>query len=951
MEFLKTKYQRDYWATVFLGFLMIVLVVVLAVNFFIAIRNSQISSRKEFLASQTELVSRQLEKEIYRFEIDANVVRDFIDDEDMDAEDYRQEFTETIRRVFNSYPNLIDSLWVDFQDSLISFEMTPRNDFIRRSLTDKGSLDGKLTHEVEGKPDIDLLFFINLPSFTVNFVADYYLDPEGAKYLIMDEKIIQLSAPKSGELSFSEETTSEIESDVELGLKGVYDLVWRTEREEGSGVAAQYPFDFGQLKRGASLLFLLKTDDLNSGIYSTYFYLFAVLVLILGGTVVIFTFSLNNNEKSRRQLETKGLEIADLFEQQSLLLQELKGFVFFHNYQGKITRVTKEVERILGRNLEEFQKAFQKDSRSEDVKRLRKYILFAVQKQYPHLDFEYDYVRRDGRKIRLRIFEKLHYDESGKFLGGSGICTDITRQYEARNELIQSENRLRNVIENIPDVISIYDNGGKILSLDIKDHGDFLDNAESLVGQNIKKAISKSQKDKIWNAFEKSRMTGRIQTVEWKVKIKNVQKYFEVRFFPLDNSLMMSLSKEITAQKVWEQGLIDAMNTADKANQAKSEFLANMSHEIRTPLNGLLGIIDLLEDTNLSKKQLQYLQIIKTSGNSLLDIIKDILDYSKIEAGKIELMEEVFNPADELEEVANIFLGMTQRKHIKLSLNIDEQARAWFDGDREKWVQVLFNLVGNAIKFTPDRGQIFIRLRAETLTETAYFIHCEIQDSGIGIPEENIPYLTDPFYQVESSSERSFQGTGLGLAIAKKIIEVMGGDLEIKSQVGEGSVFSFQVLLSKLEDQDVTAKEDYMGTASEDIRLGERFPLRILLAEDNDLNLELMSLMLHQMHYEFDVARNGLEVLSALKDKPYDLILMDVQMPILNGLEATRRIREGSSQSDVIIIGLSANVFDEDFKKAMDMGMDEYLTKPIRLSILAAKLEQAHIRLREKLIN
>ncbi|MHA7128417.1 ATP-binding protein [Algoriphagus namhaensis] len=940
-------YRRNYWATLALGILMVTALVILSVSFFVAIRNSQLSAREDFLEKQTELVSRQLEMEIDRFEIDAKVLRDFVDDEDMDPDDFRQELTETVRRVFNAYPNLIDSTWIDFQDSLISFRMNERNNFIRREITTTSPAQTKHQMRVDGASGIDILFYLNLPSFTQNFVTDYYLDPNGAKYLILEEELVSLSDGLSPRpISLEEDDFARIVEDVFTGIKGFYKLTWYDSETSGEALAAQYPFDFGEIQRDAALVFLQKTDDLDSGIYSTYFLVFGVIVLILAGTILIFTFSLYNNEKSRKELEVKSEEISDLFQQQSLLLQELRGFVFFHDSKGKITRVTQEMEKIIGRNLEQFDRAFQKDSRSEDVKRLREYISRAVEKKLPYVDFEYDYVRRDGKKIRLRIFEKLLYDENGTFLGGNGICTDITKQYESRKELIRSENRLRAVIDNIPDVITIYDNQAKILSLNVKDQSKFLPDSERMIGKSLGEVLSKKQRDKIVNAFELARKTGRIQTEEWRLKTHNTKKFFEIRFFPLDNSQMMSLSREITAQKVWEKGLIEAMNAAEKANQAKSEFLANMSHEIRTPLNGLLGIIDLLEQTGLDETQMNYLQIIKSSGNSLLGIIKDILDYSKIEAGKIDLKEEIFNPGAEVDSLLGIFMGLTQKKNIRLSTEMDEEVNAWYEGDKDKWNQILLNLIGNAIKFTPENGKVLIRLYTEVLTDSAYFLHCEVQDSGIGIPEDQIPYLTDPFYQVESASNRSYQGTGLGLAIAKKIIQIMGGELEIKSKLGEGSTFSFSVLLNKADDQLRFHELQEVAEAFKESESGKDYPLRILLAEDNELNLDLMELMLGQMRYGFDVARNGLEVLEALEHKEYDLILMDVQMPLLNGLETTKRIRSGRFQQDIMIIGLSANVFDEDFTKAIEIGMDDYLTKPIRLRSLAKKLQQAYQKIK-----
>jgi CheY-like chemotaxis protein len=220
-------------------------------------------------------------------------------------------------------------------------------------------------------------------------------------------------------------------------------------------------------------------------------------------------------------------------------------------------------------------------------------------------------------------------------------------------------------------------------------------------------------------------------------------------------------------------------------------------------------------------------------------------------------------------------------------------------------------------------------------------------DTGIGISKEYLAQLTDPFFQVESSNTRSFQGTGLGLAIAKKIIELLGGELKIKSEPGIGSEFSFSVLVKKAKEgvqmfsPEIEERKDWAGMASE-------YPLRILLAEDNDLNVQLMTLMFEKLGYELEIAKNGKEVLEKIKEQPFELILMDVQMPVMNGLEATKIIRCDPYASEIYIIGLSANVFDEDRKKAIDSGMNDYLTKPIRMMILAKKLEQFYLKSKQK---
>jgi signal transduction histidine kinase/CheY-like chemotaxis protein len=482
----------------------------------------------------------------------------------------------------------------------------------------------------------------------------------------------------------------------------------------------------------------------------------------------------------------------------------------------------------------------------------------------------------------------------------------------------------------------------------MKDQISLFETTGNLVGMNLVDITPKSQRVEILGAFELARKTGVIQTVEVRLKLPSGVKYFEVRYFPLDNSQIMSLAKDITSQKIWENGLVEAMNASDQASRAKSEFLANMSHEIRTPMNGLLGIIDMLEKTDLNKEQKLFVEIIKNSGNSLLGIIKDVLDYSKIESGKIQIYDEVFSPAEELEKQIQLFIGLGQKKDLRITTHFGIETRDLVLGDKGKINQIVLNLVGNAVKFTPQGGEVTVYLETETLNANLQYLNCRVKDTGIGIPDSFLSNLTDPFFQVESSSTRSFQGTGLGLAIAKKMIELLGGELTIKSEHGHGSEFTFSVLVKKAKDHVIntiptisTERKDWSGMSKE-------YPMRILLAEDNDLNLQLMTLMLDQLGYPLEIARNGKEVLEKIKEQQFDLILMDVQMPIMNGLEATKEIRKLRSSSDLWIIGLSANVFDEDQKKAIESGMDDYLPKPIRMVVLAKKLEQFYLKSHQK---
>ncbi|MEP0712511.1 MAG: ATP-binding protein, partial [Algoriphagus sp.] len=782
-----------------------------------------------------------------------------------------------------------------------------------------------------------------------DFVSHYYLNPAGAKFLLLGNDLENLDEgfDQSPPLKIDQTSFEQIQNDVAIGVIGIYEIIWNKGETKGAGVLVQYPFDFGDFYENAALLFIIESE-LTNGIYSTYLFLFIGFVFLLIGMVVFFTLSLQNRMKSQKLLEENASEISELFDQQNILLKELRGFVFFHNFKGEITRVSDEVEEILGHSKSEFLEAFKGEDGHYDALNVKGLVKLALSQNKSFIDLEYDFKKPDGSNVRLRVFEKLVYDELGRFNGGLGICTDITAQFESKQELIESEERLQNLIGNIPDIIFTYSNDGVVLDAHIGDQK-FLKNVSgSFLGQSLFDLVPAQQKEQTQFSFNLARKTEQIQTVDLSIGDRYESQYFEVRFFPLDANHMMSIAKDITSQRIWEKGLVEAMNSADQASRAKSEFLANMSHEIRTPMNGLLGIIDLLDQTQLDSEQQQYLEIIKNSGNSLLSIIKDILDYSKIEAGKIELNTHVFCPADELNKQVQIFYGLAQKKGVILETSFDPRTQELMEGDVEKINQVILNLVGNAVKFTSKDGIVAVRLEMETISGDINFLRCTIRDSGIGIPAEEIPRLTDPFYQVESSSSRSYQGSGLGLAIAKKVVELMGGELTISSELGKGSVFKFSVILKKATEKDpiLPSSEKHIRTSWNG--MSTEFPARILLAEDNDLNLQLMTLMLGQLGYEFELARNGQEAVEHVRRQEFDIILMDVQMPVLNGLQAAIEIRKLGKKGEVFIIGLSANVFDEDHKKALDAGMDSYLNKPIRLNTLAEKIRDYSLKLSSK---
>lgn len=951
----RSGYRSDFWLTIVSGSALVLLVISLAVSFFSTINDAELNSKKEFLRKQTEIAATEIEIEVGRFEANAEELIDYLEDEDLDADDYRADLTKVVRMIFNNYPGLVDTVWINLQDSVVFLTKTDRNDFIRKRAVD--GLPNKGVHDFEyytsgNDVGFELAFYLNPVRFTRDFVTHYYLNKGGSKLLMLDGELFNLDqSQKATSLLVDDRSLSDIKNDVSIGVIGIYGIDWTKGEDSGEGLLVQYPFDFGEFYENAALIFMIEAAVVTSGIYSTYLFLFIGFVLLLISTVIFFSLSLKNRMESEKLLSENAEEISELFDQQNILLKELRGFVFFHNYKGTITRVSDEVEEIIGHPKSEFLTAFSDEHGHIDALNVKELVKSALGQNKSHVDLEYDFQKPDGSKVRLRIFEKLIFDKQGRFNGGLGICTDVTDQYKSKQELIDSGKRLQNLIDNIPDVIFSYDNEGVVLESHIRDQKLLKATGDSLKGKSLFELIPKEQREQTQFAFNLARKTGQIQTVDLQIKSMQESQYYEVRFFPLDDKRMMSIAKDITSQRIWEKGLVEAMNAADLASRAKSEFLANMSHEIRTPMNGLLGIIDLLDQTSLDAEQLQYLDIIKTSGNSLLSIIKDILDYSKIEAGKIEINTSVFCPAEELEKQVQIFYGLAQKKGVILNTSYDRQSQGLMEGDVDKINQIILNLVGNAVKFTSKGGTVLVKLEMENISGKINYLKCIVQDSGIGISKEEIPKLTDPFFQVESSSSRSYQGTGLGLAIAKKIVELMGGELTISSEVGKGSVFAFSVILKDASDITTKSPSNELPQRTNWNGMSNEYPLRILLAEDNDLNLQLMALMLEQLGYDFEVAKNGKEALRMVINSEFDIVLMDVQMPVMNGLEAAIRIRELGEKGEVFIVGLSANVFDEDQKKATEAGMDDYLTKPIRLISLAEKLKEYSLKKDLKKVN
>lgn len=553
-------------------------------------------------------------------------------------------------------------------------------------------------------------------------------------------------------------------------------------------------------------------------------------------------------------------------------------------------------------------------------------------------DIETMIYKKDKSLLEAHVSISMLRDLEGNVMGSIGIIRDITSQKAAERKIMEEENKIRVILDNSAAAITLTDDQERIVSWNKYTEHLLGMKKDDLYFRPVRTLYPNEEWKKIRS--EKIRKLGSKHHLETKV-IDNKGNIIPVDLSinvlrNSDNKIIGSVGilQDITEQKRFQEVLIQAKFSAEEANSAKSLFLANMSHEVRTPMNAVIGMLDLTLDTPLEKEQKENLLAAKDAADNLLGLLNDILDLSRVEAGKINLENIEFHLPNVVRSVTKGLSVIAGKKHLNLVANIHPKVPELVMGDPVRLRQIIINLTNNAIKFT-HKGDIVVEVQEHKTKDADGMVSLlfSVSDQGIGIPKDKHETIFEIFTQADSTTSRRFGGTGLGLAICKRLVEMMDGRIWVESEEGKGSTFNFIVKFKPAGSQKPSAA--FLGQESGPVneeRLKEALKnLNVLLADDNAVNLKITSKMLEKEGCRVSAVANGQEVVEKIHSGDFDVVLMDAQMPVLDGFEATKIIRDNEKHTGkhIPIIALTARAMQEDRQRCLDAGMDGYVAKPI----------------------
>jgi two-component system, sensor histidine kinase and response regulator len=621
-------------------------------------------------------------------------------------------------------------------------------------------------------------------------------------------------------------------------------------------------------------------------------------------------------EKAMIESEARYRAIIDLMPNGIIIMD--KGIILFAN-NAYVTMVgLNDINSVIGKHITKI------TSLSPDNIIDEHELLLDVENNKPRNDVILGFIRLDGKKVFHHTYStKIDYMDKPVILS---MINDVTTEKEREIELISREKRFHDMVQHTKDAIFITDFNDNIIEVNQHACDSLGYTREELLAISMPSIDLTVEPDK--NVLLLDRLTPGVPVTTEGIHRRKDGSTFPVEirlslFDSGDKKLICGLVRDITERKEVEKRLKVAIKTAEEASQYKSEFLANMSHEIRTPMNGVIGMTSLLLDTPLNSEQQEYVNTIRKSTDSLLSIINDILDFSKIEAGRLDIEILDFNMRNAISEAMEIPSVNAHEKGLEFSYFIDHDIPSMLKGDPGRLRQILINLINNAVKFTKE-GEVATSLTLVNETDTHVKIRFEIRDTGIGISHADAQKLFQSFQQVDASTTRKYGGTGLGLSISKKLAEMMGGEIGVESESGKGSVFWFTAVFEK----QINTKED------DPLMPDEIKAKRILIVDDSNTNLKILGGYLAKWGFSYDEAQSAevaMKLLNAVSKvgAPYDLIITDMQMPGIDGVEFGQKVKSNTALRGSRMIMLTSRGIRGDYTAMKKIGFDGYLIKPI----------------------
>ncbi|NVO04197.1 MAG: PAS domain S-box protein [Bacteroidetes bacterium] len=649
---------------------------------------------------------------------------------------------------------------------------------------------------------------------------------------------------------------------------------------------------------------------------------FSAKVVELDGELVNMSTAYDITDRKRAE---EGLKLSE--EKYRMFMEQAVDAILIGDSTGNFIGANDQASLLSGYSKSELLKLNMRDLYPQ-TELEEKPLRYDVLKKGSIVIKERSLKHKDGRLISVEMNTKMLPDGTYQ-----AFIRDISDRKRVQEAIQSSEERYRLIMDNINDLISLHSYDYKYLYISSNCKTILGYEPEELIGNSPLNIIFEEDKDfviehnkdlftlnsSVPHRYRVITKTGELVWLETTLKILNSNNENEI----------ICISKDIT-ESVKNKDMALAKEKAETANKAKSEFLANLSHEIRNPMNVIIGMTNSLQRTNLSEEQLKYLRSLKISSNSLMNMLNDVLDFSKIEANKMVLANNDFNLLKCTTEIISIFEGQAEQKNVKLKLTFNKNNPEFLYGDESKLRQILVNLIGNSLKFTT-LGKVELLVSQRLFKNDQHFIKFTVKDTGIGIKKADFSKIFESFTQIDSSTTKIYSGTGLGLAIVKSFTNLLNGTIKFDSKYKKGTTFTVVIpfLKSKI------AKEMTPVEIKKESR-----KLSILVAEDDGINQLYIKDFLQLQGWEVDSAFNGLQAVEKFSKNKYDIILMDGQMPKMDGFEATKKIREfENGKSRIPIIAITGYAVSGDKARFLESGMDDYITKPINESILLEKIQ------------